>query len=830
MKKNFFAVLFSFVLLCMGICCSNKVEASEFTSRNVWAYLLENNSYTIKSGADNYECYQQTKNSCNYNFSYEYQMEFSNPSVGGTYLFYGVSNPVDIEYYDLTGSFPSINDRFVVEKYQFNGEFSRVSSHIQANSTGTFTINEKGVYKIYTGEVSFHQTIYLIYETDFVSMNIEDVEFINDSTSPSLAARIVIENPNDVNASSSNVTFKVNNETLPVYYVEQVDTGVNNSYVVTVVASLADSSNKVVKNGTIQITVNNNTREHSNINYDVEKPILTSITYFNKELQDDEFGLGYTEGITLNYNPNGLVVKLIINESSSIKSVEMNNIACTVDNETKIAVCNINTGMYESIPTTGLMYKVVDEFDNSVEVYHDAISFEENTLESIEIESDEEGYIKVKGTNSNISEICLFYGGESWLDIKKFECGSRQVKPSYTYTGDVQVVVFNNNLLYKAIELEGVTLSNDKNYLDTPVTVTVNSLGNDEFSILDSVNELPKVACGLTDNDCQEEGTWQIVYKRHTQEDSDNLLVEDFKQIEVTTFNFLELLNNKIRISQAAYEQFDLDVFVVFNYVVGSTKQSISKQHTIIDELPRITDQDKLTLSFGDVFIEYGEFEATSTNTKLDLYENDMYVNVIPAVHGTLAKIVSRVVAYVDLNGNSVEVSHTGMMSHEYLQQNLNLGKYILECRVEIKQDDQSVVYTKSFFRNIFVQDTIMPVLAPLANKLVEVKQYDVYKDSLPKCSDATGCKVNVTYYFGGTEVEKIDTDKVGTYTIKYVAVDGAGNESFEETKTIVIIGINALDTTSILIIVGIVVFFGGLVAVAIILEVNKNKKQKNIK
>ena len=48
---------------------------------------------------------------------------------------------------------------------------------------------------------------------------------------------------------------------------------------------------------------------------------------------------------------------------------------------------------------------------------------------------------------------------------------------------------------------------------------------------------------------------------------------------------------------------------------------------------------------------------------------------------------------------------------------------------------------------------------------------------------------MKITYYFEGKQVEKIDTDKVGTYTIKYVAVDGSGNESFEEVKTVIIIG-----------------------------------------
>ena len=109
-------------------------------------------------------------------------------------------------------------------------------------------------------------------------------------------------------------------------------------------------------------------------------------------------------------------------------------------------------------------------------------------------------------------------------------------------------------------------------------------------------------------------------------------------------------------------------------------------------------------------------------------------------------------------------------------------------------------------------------------------EQYDVYKDSMPRCSDATGCRVQVTYYFEGEVVERIDTDKVGTYTVKYVAIDGAGNRSFEATRTVVIIGINALDTTSILIIASIVIVFGGLVTLAVIIEVKKNKRNKIIK
>ena len=62
--------------------------------------------------------------------------------------------------------------------------------------------------------------------------------------------------------------------------------------------------------------------------------------------------------------------------------------------------------------------------------------------------------LKSGDIDSNIDEICLFYGADDWLNIKKFECGEKQVKSSYTYTGDVQVVLFNKNLLYKTILLE----------------------------------------------------------------------------------------------------------------------------------------------------------------------------------------------------------------------------------------------------------------------------------------------------------------------------------------------------------------------------------------
>ena len=220
---------------------------------------------------------------------------------------------------------------------------------------------------------------------------------------------------------------------------------------------------------------------------------------------------------------------------------------------------------------------------------------------------------------------------------------------------------------------------------------------------------------------------------------------------------------------------------------------------------------------------------------KQKLYADELEVSLSDkAGVNYVGKILPVFVSYTSLDGN---VRNIDNKSYDYINGVSEFGTYLLECRVKLITNISTGtnytedVYTKSFFINVELSDTTIPTLTLLGDSNVTIHQYDAYKDASAKCSDLSGCVVNVTYYKNEIKeeniIDEIDTKIAGKYIIRYEAVDSAGNKSFEVIRTVNVVSMDELDATSIIIIVSVVVAFALFVTLGIILERKKTKRTK---
>ena len=428
----------------------------------------------------------------------------------------------------------------------------------------------------------------------------------------------------------------------------------------------------------------------------------------------------------------------------------------------------------------------------------------------------------------SINKLCIFYGSSNnWLDVPTYECGQKSVEAIYHYVGDIQVIAMNSALTYEKYTIENVSFrkSDPSSFVKNDVIVDVD---NYKIDLKSDLEALLLEACGQTVV-CEGALIEDIKIKYGDLQPMPLFDLENPEESQAV-LDYIEILNKYIRAKNGAINSQNIRIELIYEYNVGPTRQVVSTVYNVTDQLPNITDP----LSTDDIQLEYKAFDVTSDEIKLLLYGDEFTATL--TANGAIysGKIISRFVSYEDRNGHVTSIDNA---SYEYIASQTAFGYYTLECRVKLLEDTtnhvvfDSNMYGKSFFIRVELKDSIIPTLTLLGEKEVSVKQFDVYKDAGAKCSDSSGCEVEITYYFNteDNEVEEIDTDVVGEYIIKFVAVDGDGNVSFVERRVVYVTGVNALDTTSIIVIASVVGLFVLIVVFAIIMEVRKNKKMKNI-
>ena len=107
---------------------------------------------------------------------------------------------------------------------------------------------------------------------------------------------------------------------------------------------------------------------------------------------------------------------------------------------------------------------------------------------------------------------------------------------------------------------------------------------------------------------------------------------------------------------------------------------------------------------------------------------------------------------------------------------------------------------TENCDKHTKAQDTEKPVITLKGEATVTVKLKSEYKDAGATASDKVDgdltSKIKIEIKKDGKIVEKIDTTKVGTYTITYSVTDAAGNTA-TKTRTVKIVEQNTNTNTN---------------------------------
>lgn len=864
MKKSLVVSFFTFALMMLFCGITSKVSAVNF-----WDII---GSYQVKESAEETRRrFSNEDEDYNYNFEYDYRLEATESIQDGynsVYHFYGVNSPTTVNYVDLPkpNIFIDKDDRLVVYKFDyatrdFNTVYTSDGCHPDANTSGFCQISQEGIYKIVTDGISgLTPTVYLVYEINLYQMQVDDVNFYNVKEGrdyPSLEIDVTIKDPRHVsditgarvdilkfNEADNQFQSAVLNAEVASFDVSQED----GSYKVKIIVDADSFGLKVLKVGRVRVTVSGTQKESEKvIEYDMRNPTIEDVKYYNSQLVLKGFEKQYVNGtdLVLPGGAQGTLVELKVGDDSELLEggVVLNGQACVVqpypgENNYYQVFCLINSDeLYQDISEGYIEYVIMDKFENKVELVHENISFDH---ELIPQGDDFASHIELTDGNvianfdshgyEDIDEVCIFYGGDNWLDKPEYECGAKQVVPDYTYKGDIQVLVFNTASLYEKLTITDVDFANGYAASDFVKNDIIVNLDNHVIEIQDDIITLTNAACG-DHLKCYGQIDLDTLFVKYGDLPEENLAIENVDKDNRKAFiNYIDVLNNKIKLSQSATSKQNIKIEVIFQYNVGPTVQRISMVYNFVDELPNIKD----AISTDDVKLEYKGFDITSIDTIQDLYADELNVELEDEA-GTsyMGVITSRFVSYKNRAGVVTALNNE---SYEYIAEQSNFGHYTLECRVKlVKNITTNTVYTtniyvKSFFVDVELKDSIIPTLTLLGDKEVEVKQHDVYKDAGSKCNDVSGCTVKVTYYFNSedNEVEKVDTSKAGKYIIKYVAEDGDGNLSFVETRTLTVTGVNSLDQTSIIVIVAVAAILILVVGIAVIMEVNKNKKLKN--
>ena len=803
MKKRLVVIFFSFILMFLLGGVTSKVGASNFWE-TIGNYEIE------EAGGENYYHFENQGGNFNFIFDYGYKIEAENPIQDGynkIYHFYGVHKEPTINYVDLPkpGLFIEKDDRMVIYRYDYAAkDFNSVVNTNQCapnvNEEGVCSLNQKGLYKIVTDGVSgATPVVYLFYEPDLYSMIVNSVEFFNFKMGrdyPSLEVKTTIKDPRHVSGIETCVVELIEYNdlsTLEVNFSQTVSAseckvnGSDGEYEVEMVVDMRKVTQKVGADVIVIVYVAG-TQQIANqtFNYDMVTPIIKDIRYYNSLLDLKGFSKEYVENVPLVLPgvDEGVLVEITIFDDNELLTDEIliNNNACDLpfgigikeieEAEHYILKCIISKDMYEDITSNGITYSISDVYGNKNVIIHESVSFDynlihegENFEEHINVEN---GIITANfdpATYPDINKVCLFYGGDDWKENFTYQCGNRQVESIYTYIGDIQILVFNEALMFDLLTIRDVHFTNGYDASEFVINKNM-TLDDYEQDLTTDLTTLIHAACfGLSV--CEDDRhSYFLLQIDDSEPELLDISVENFQESGNISLNFLKMLNDKLRNPSAALEANNVQVKIIFEYPVGSTKQRVMMTYNFTDNLPNIVDE----ISLDDVKLEYKNFDITSKSVIKLLYGDDLLVTLKDNNDISYSgKIVPRFVAYKDRAGN---VSAIDNKSYTYIGEQTAFGYYTLECRVKLLRDLTNDVvydddiYVKSFFVNVELKDSIIPTLTLLGDKEVNVKQFDVYKDAGTKCSDLSGCEVKVTYYLNSedNQVEKIDTAVTGKY------------------------------------------------------------------
>lgn len=837
MKKigRFLLLSFSFLFICLLFSFGGKVEAKrnvlyqtnevfkgcqredvelENENANFWQIICS--PYHIEPGKeDTLEKYTYSKGSYNFSFQYDYEIVFDVDEGGyikddktPIFMFYGVNESTTITFMDIeTDTQYDRPETFRVYKYRagVSNDFELITN-FSSNSSGSYSIDEPGIYKLetYIEKHGTDRVKYLVYETDFYYSGLREIVY--DSNEGELSYKVELNTPSLFMCNSIHVT--VNNSLLNQTSCS-IEAGSNyGDYIVTIHAKVpANLSN--VYNKTTYLSFNG-ANFSAYITYDSAKPVLPNpIVYYPKGMEIDEFAIYYNSGIHL---PSNAVAVIEYSDDSAVR-VSVNGKRC-FENNGKVT-CDISSSDGEN-----LVYSLEDTYGNEYSFAHTDVEY--NNIDAIDLEllrdgvafEDNKVIFNELEEHSQLSKMCLIYGD----DLESAVCSNATttliVNSDKYYSGKVMVILADEYMNTYSLEYNSVTLNNG---YDETQYVYENIEGNTEYEheITEEIKDLIEFAC-VGDVKCLETVEVHLKYG-----EKDEIINDSSEFTKLVLPTYLDMINGGFNTISCAFSRCDQEVEVYVSYLVGGVNQKLSAKYKYIDRLPQLDyslDYYAPTRSY-----DFSTLNVNSISVQRELFVNPLEVNLTDGYNRQyLGVLKARIIQYTDRNGNVSTLNNT---DYTYLSNNKNFGYYLLEGYIEIYQEE---FMGKSFFISVELADKNPPVLEFIGSSRMELKQYDVFKDPEFKCNDGSGCTTSTKYYYQtlDNEVDKIDTAKSGTYYIKYIAVDGDDNVS-ELVRTVVVESVNAMNATSIIIIVSVVVLLVGFITIAIIVERKKSKEEE---
>lgn len=849
MKKTISYTLFSLLFLtCFMLLGNQKICAQENNEEStVWDQLGE--FQVVEMGnvvLDKVVKEDKTNYRVKYNYAISDTLGSGEKHIYDGYVpilyYYGISkdNITDaIEYENIQGCIMGecfLSDELKIYKYNFtNKEFEVYDDNsIKIDTSGKYTLTEYGIYKLQTLEEGNPQgaPTYVIYDANVVDISVQQSNPVNVTSLSGLINVEIILRVKDlrdanvcysggiVSFAGDEIAINSSSCTLTKVLTDEVFLG---EYDLTInfetSHAVIKNSELVVKYGGKEITLA--------VNYDYKKPILGGINYRNKNFIYGSTGVPSVDG--LNIVSSDPVAIIHVSDDNEITNANYSYINEAGDpKEKSCSVVSIEENKYKvtcELDANDIVedveFKFVDAFSNEC-VVSQKLSFDEGVLrEDDAIESHiviENGVIKFDFSEySDVRKFAVFYGDLIDADsIYQYAViGETTIIPNFYYQGNANIVVFDDADNFEMLPIQNANFN--KGYLKE--NYTKNSLTNamGEINIEDDVLELYLLACG-GDGECIENAVLTVEYGDKVEVLEENKLPK-----------YLDILNKKYRDSTCASTVCNKEVVVSVNYSVAGVEQKVSRYYNYVDDFATMEN----ALSINDVKLEYKQFDIVNDNSlKQKLYIGGLLVNVSDAQYNYTAEVSPVFVEYKDRNGNATELENLPYTSISGFD---GFGHYLMECRLKLvknlttNEEYTSEVFTKSFFIDVELQDTIAPVVTLVGEGEIELKQYAAYKDDGYKCNDLSTCTVTVSYYLNDKDhvVEGVDTKVAGKYIIEYSAVDGDGNVSDTVTRIVMVASVNSFDTTSIIVIASIVVVFIAIVVAGIIIEVRKNRKMK---
>lgn len=815
MKRGFKWFLVVLIAIFLGVIAQSEKISATNKPLEFWSDVGD---FTrIDENGGTYTPEEEFKNKINFEFDYEWKIQTTRGILDQGLVvseFYGAHKSIDVTYKNLTGIaiINPIADIFTVEKYDFTEEaFSKITDY-KKDASGTHTLSEAGIYKLYTkiNSDTVEKYIYVVVENfdSLAGYEFTSVGMIEADT-PTFQMVVNITDVREIKATNVYfyVTFTDNNNTNNGIILDQTSKIENNVLTIT----FTKNFEREYKIKRIKITIkDDDSNNYGDVIYEVEdtnNPIIldftypanTEIKYYNKELINNDFSINSLENIRPSHN---MVSKFSVSDTSEIKSITVNDKECE-------AIYNEDTKQHDvtcsfaelQLTSSTITYKIIDEYNNISTIvvdtktgHDDSVLNMDEFVENLEITND---YVKINTNLIDFYKVCVFYGED--FDSLYTCYGTKKITPTY---------YFNN---------KGIVLIMDES-LNIQYNVFDMQFGNQ--TITDPV-ELDGGYNVINFKDYYD----SIAYEVHRSLITDSYLEIDGREIVIGNSNYILLLNSIVKDTSCAFNKCNKTVNIVVKYNLGNKEQVVVKPLNITDKLPTITSNYAATIYKDNLVLEYKNFTIDSEiKEKLNITANDEYQVLLEDELGNSyeGELTRRLVSYTDKNGN---VTTYTTEDYDYIATKGEMGVYLLEYKVTYKDNNKIPFDGKNFYISVEIKDTTKPTLTLKGDAKLTINQYDVYTDAGATCNDLDTCVLETKYYFNGEEIGEVATNKAGKLTIKYIATDSSGNVATLE-RTVNIKGQNSIDTKTIIIIGVIILIF----IIFILLNVySQNKKKKKM-